>query len=88
MLEHRVRPPRPPAERKVYRPASYLPRITSYLPRIKKTYPRPMQDWPDIAADLVDTEPHMQVVTWLNTEHGMGLGHANTIVRYVKARRP
>lgn len=30
----------------------------------------------------------MEVVTWLKKEYGMGHGHANAIVAYVKAKLP
>ena len=43
-----------------------------------------MQYW----FDLVDHAPvskHMEIVTWLKTEHGMGHGHANAVVSYVRA---
>ena len=79
MPEHRVTPPTPPADGKLKGPASYFPSI-------EKTYGRPIQDWLDIVADRLDTERHMDVVTWLKSEHGMGHGHANAIVAYVKAK--
>lgn len=79
MPEHRVTPPTPPADGKAKGPASYFPSI-------EKTYGRPMQDWLDIVADRLDTERHMDVVAWLKSEHGMGHGHANAIVAYVKAK--
>jgi len=29
---------------------------------------------------------HMEIVNWLKTEYGLGLGHANAIVAYVLAK--
>ena len=79
MPEHRVTPPSLPADGKPKGPASYFPSI-------EKTYGRPIQDWLDVVADRLDTERHMDVVAWLKSEHGMGHGHANAIVAYVKAQ--
>ncbi|WP_291054695.1 DUF4287 domain-containing protein [Herbiconiux sp.] len=81
MSEHRVTAPTIPEGEKVKGPASYFPSI-------EKTYGRPMQEWLDLVADRLDTERHMDVVTWLKTEHGLGHGHANAIVAYVKANLP
>lgn len=78
MSAHRVTAPEPPAAgTKVQGPASYFPSI-------ERTYGRPVQEWLDLVADRLDTERHMEVVTWLKTEHGMGHGHANAVVGYVK----
>ena len=58
----------------------------SYFPSIERTYGRPIQDWIDIAADgLVAGRAHMEVVSELKDQHGMGHGHANAVVAYVKA---
>lgn len=79
MTDHRVPAPVAPDGEKLKGPASYFPSI-------EKTYGRPIQEWLDLTADRLDSERHMDVVTWLKTEHGLGHGHANAIVAYVKAK--
>lgn len=79
MPEHRVPAPEPPADGKLKGPASYFPSI-------EKNYERPIQEWLDLVADRLDTQRHSEVVEWLKTEHGMGHGHANAIVAYVRAK--
>lgn len=57
----------------------------SYFPSIEQKYGQPIAHW--IA--LIETQlnlKHMEIVTWLKTEHGMGHGHANAIVAYVMAK--
>ena len=80
MPEHRVTPT-PPSDEKITGPASYFPSI-------EKNYGRPIQDWLDLAADQLDTKKHMEVVELLKSEYGMGHGHAQSIVHYVKANLP
>ena len=56
----------------------------SYFPSIEKTYGRPIDEW----LDLVRARPsdtHMATVAWLESEHGLGHGHANAIVAHVRA---
>lgn len=74
----RVTAPHIAAGEKVKGPASYFPSI-------EKTYGQPIQHWLDLAADRLDDHPHMAVVGWLKADHGLGHGHANAIVGYVKA---
>ncbi len=56
----------------------------SYFPSIEKKYGRPIEEWLDMARSRSD-ERHMDVVNWLKSEHGLGHGHANAIVAYVRA---
>lgn len=51
----------------------------SYFPSIEKTYGKPIQHWQDIVRQQQD-KTHMQIVTLLKTDHGLGHGHANAIV--------
>lgn len=58
----------------------------SYFPSIETRYGRPIQEWLDLAAaSWSDGTSHMAIVQILKDEHGMGHGHANAIVAYVKA---
>ncbi|HEY6635298.1 MAG TPA: DUF4287 domain-containing protein, partial [Acidimicrobiia bacterium] len=50
----------------------------SYFPSIEKTYGRPIEEWLDMVRAR-PPEKHMETVTWLKTEHGMGHGHANAV---------
>ena len=79
MAEHRVLAPTPPPDGKLKGPASYFPSI-------EKNYGEPIQHWLDLVADQLDSHSHMEVVSWLKSAYGMGHGHANAIVAYVKAK--
>ena len=57
----------------------------SYFPSIEKTYGKPMQFWFDALAQVSELK-HMEQVNWLKAEHGMGHGHANAIVGYLRAK--
>lgn len=74
----RVLAPKPPAGEKLKGPASYFPSI-------EKTYGKPVQHWLDLVVSLLDGREHMEAVGVLKTEHGLGHGHANAIVAFVKA---
>ena len=58
----------------------------SYFPSIEKTYGRPIAEW---KAQIRSKQglKHVELVNWLKTEHGMGHGHANAVVGWVKQQR-
>ncbi|KQN41511.1 DUF4287 domain-containing protein [Frigoribacterium sp. Leaf44] len=81
MSERRVLAPEPPADGQTVKgPASYFPSI-------ERTYGRPVQEWIDLVDERLDEHAHMQVVSWLKDEHGLGHGHANALVAYVRHAR-
>ncbi|RNL80045.1 DUF4287 domain-containing protein [Nocardioides marmorisolisilvae] len=57
----------------------------SYFPSIERTYGRAMVEWFDIV-ESCDLTRHMELVTMLKTEFGMGHGHANAVVAHVRAQ--
>jgi len=65
------------ADEKVKGPASYFPSI-------EKTYGRPVADWLALVRAGYPAR-HMELVTMLKAEHGLGHGHANAIVAYTLA---
>jgi len=58
----------------------------SYFPSIEKKYGQPIQHWLDLVASKSGLA-HMQIVTWLKQEYGLGHGHANAIVASVLAKQ-
>jgi hypothetical protein len=80
MTDHRLIAP-------VLAPGATLKGPVSYFPSIEKTYGQPMQHWIDIAASELDAgKRHMEVVEVLKADHGLGHGHANAVVAWVKKR--
>lgn len=56
---------------------------SAYFPSIEKKYGKPIDHWQELMSEYRAQHPeakHMQLVTWLKTEHGMGHGHATAIV--------
>lgn len=65
------------------------PKLTgpaSYFPSIEKKYGQPIEHWLKLLRGR-DGMKHMEMVDWLKTEHGMGHGHANALVGYLRASR-
>ena len=59
----------------------------SYFPSIEGKYGEPMQHWLDHVVERLDAgDKHMEVVSHLKEQHGMGHGHANAVVAYVRAK--
>lgn len=56
----------------------------SYFPSIEKTYGQPIAHWLDLVRAFREMK-HMEMVSRLKAEHGLGHGHANAIVAYVLA---
>ncbi|WP_280268262.1 DUF4287 domain-containing protein [Nocardia wallacei] len=56
----------------------------SYFPSIEKKYGRPVEQWLELirASELTR---HSDLVGWLKGEYGLGHGHANALVAYVRA---
>ena len=55
----------------------------SYFPSIEKKYGFPVQHWFDLLKSQ-HGKKHMEMVAWLKSEHGLGHGHANALVAYLR----
>jgi hypothetical protein len=51
----------------------------SYFPSIEKKYGRTIAEWKALVRGHYPAK-HMEIVTMLKEQHGMGHGHANAIV--------
>jgi hypothetical protein len=51
----------------------------SYFPSIEKTYGKPIAHWM-VVLERAGPRKHMELVTLLKSQHGMGHGHANALV--------
>ncbi|GKY89102.1 DUF4287 domain-containing protein [Sinisalibacter aestuarii] len=58
----------------------------SYFPSIEKTYGQPIEHWLGIVRAMPDAR-HMEQVAALKSGHGLGHGHANAIVAFVRAEQ-
>jgi hypothetical protein len=56
----------------------------SYFPSIEKTYGKPVSHWLTVLDGLRDKK-HMEQVSILKSEHGLGHGHANALVAHHRA---
>ena len=57
----------------------------SYFPSIEKKYGQPIAHWQAIVRAGYPAK-HMELVTRLKEQHGMGHGHANAVVGYTLAK--
>lgn len=51
----------------------------SYFPSIESKYGQPISHWMDVLR-TAGPRKHMEYVTLLKTDHGLGHGHANALV--------
>ncbi|MFJ1618457.1 DUF4287 domain-containing protein [Streptomyces sp. NPDC088251] len=56
----------------------------SYFPSIEKKYGRPIPEWKDLIRSSSLTK-HMELVSWLKIDYGLGHGHANALVAHTLA---
>ena len=59
----------------------------SYFPSIEKTYGQPLDHWLNLLQQA-GPRKHMDLVTLLKQEHGLGHGHANALVAHFLAGKP
>lgn len=65
-------------------PADKVKGPASYFPSIEKKYGRSIAEWTDMIRAQGDRK-HMELVSWLKADHGMGHGHANALVAHTLA---
>ena len=56
----------------------------SYFPSIEAKYGQPIDHWMSALGEVRGLK-HLEQVTWLKNEHGMGHGHANALVAVFRA---
>ena len=58
----------------------------SYFPSIEKKYGKPIDEWQELVRKHLPAK-HMELVSMLKSEHGMGHGHANAVVAHTLAEK-
>lgn len=56
----------------------------SYFPSIETTYGQPIAHWKAVIRAAMPAK-HMELVTLLKAQHGLGHGHANALVAHTLA---
>jgi hypothetical protein len=56
----------------------------SYFPLIEKKYGRPIAEWQELIRKHLPAK-HLELVSMLKNDHGMGHGHANALVAHTLA---
>lgn len=57
----------------------------SYFPSIEKKYGKPVSHWFELLSAHHELA-HMQMVSLLKEQHGLGHGHANALVAHFRAK--
>ena len=57
----------------------------SYFSSIEKKYGRPIAEWQDLVRRHLPAK-HMELVSMLKSDHGMGHGHANAVVAHTLSK--
>lgn len=55
----------------------------AYFPSIEKNYGQPIDHWMKVLEGVND-QKHMEMVSFLKNEHGIGHGHANALVAHYR----
>lgn len=58
----------------------------SYFPAIEKKYGKPIAEWQELVRQRLPAK-HMDLVSMLKDDHGMGHGHANAVVAHTLAEK-
>ena len=63
------------------------PGPAAYFPSIERTYGEPVEHWFELIRAHAPAT-HRELVEWLKGDYGLGHGHANALVAYVRATTP
>lgn len=58
----------------------------SYFPSIEKKYGKPIAHWMQVLQEAGSLK-HMELVSYLKSEHQLGHGHANALVAWFMTRK-
>ena len=58
----------------------------SYFPSIERTYGESIEHWIELI-HAHGPARHMELVSWLKADHGLGHGHANALVAHALGAR-
>ena len=58
----------------------------SYFPSIEKKYGKSIAEWQELVRQHLPAK-HMDLISMLKNDHGMGHGHANALVAHTLAEK-